>query len=190
MVNVSYVTSNMDKFSNAQKLFASFGIDLGQEIIKLHEIQAAKGEEIALNKIRDAYAECPKPLFVNDASWEIPALNGFPGPYMKFIANWFTVDDFLALLAHKKDRTIILRDVIAYKDAHNEKVFVNEVRGTLLTSPQGETNGPFITKLISFVDGKSLAEVRSEGFTDRELPLWHEFVGWLKDTGKGLPHGV
>ena len=103
------------------------------------------------------------------------------GPYMKYIVKWLSEDDILKLMNSKQDRTIILRDVIAYKDGAHEEVFTKDVYGTLLESPQGETDGPFITRLISFSDdGKSLASVRSEGYTERELPLWEDFIGWLR----------
>ena len=67
-------------------------------------------------KVKLAYEKVDLPVVVNDSSWEIPALGGFPGCYMKDVANWFTAEDFLALMKDKNDRRIILHDVVAYFD--------------------------------------------------------------------------
>ena len=34
-------------------------------------------------------------IVVADTSWSIPSLNGFPGGYMKDVAEWFTPEDFI-----------------------------------------------------------------------------------------------
>lgn len=181
MNQLYYATGNESKFSNASKLFKDNGVDLHQLVVKLDEIQSDSSEDIALKKVRQAYIAKQSPLFVNDASWHIPALGGFPGPFMKYITQWFKTEDILNLMKDKSDRTIVLKDVIAYKDSTQEKIFVREAQGTLLEAPEGEPNGPFVTQLISFsYDGRSLASVRSVGYTERELPLWEEFIDWLK----------
>ncbi len=180
MKKVVYVTGNEDKFRNASVFMHVQDIDLEQAVLHLDEIQAERSIEIAEKKARQAFGLLRKPLFVNDASWHIPALGGFPGPFMKYIVKWLSEEDILNLMRDKADRTIVLHDTIIYKDQDNEKLFVREVRGRLLESPKGEDNGPFITKLISFSDdGHSLASVRSSGFTEREKPLWQEFADWL-----------
>ena len=182
MKKISYVSGNKDKFSNASSFMQPLGIELQQEILRLDEIQAESSDSIAQKKVSQAFDLLQKPLFVNDASWHIPALGGFPGPYMKYMVKWLTEEDILNLMRDKADRTIVLSDTIAYKDQDVEKVFVREVKGTLLTVPEGEPNGPFITRLISFSDdGRSLASVRSSGFTERETPLWQEFADWINE---------
>jgi inosine/xanthosine triphosphate pyrophosphatase family protein len=157
------------------------GIKLNQEVLGLDEIQAESSEKIASKKAAAAFKIVGKPLFVNDASWHIPALGGFPGPFMKYIVKWLTEDDILNLMRDKADRTIILNDVIVYTDGKIEKLFMHEVKGAILSTPQGPDNGPFVTRLVSLTnDGKSLASVRPSGFTEREFPLWNEFSVWLK----------
>jgi XTP/dITP diphosphohydrolase len=179
MKTVTYITGNPKKYANAVSFFKSYPIELLQQKIDLDEIQSNRAEEIAIKKARDAFLSVGEPLFINDASWHIPALNGFPGPYMRYMLDWFTIDDFLRLMEVKEDRTIILRDTIVYKDESTEKVFTNDVRGRLLTSATAG-DGPYITKLITFnEDETSLAESPSVGFTEPEMKLWEEFAEWL-----------
>lgn len=180
MKSVYYITGNANKFNNAVAFMNGRDLELIQQKLSLDEIQSSSAEDIAVKKAHDAYAQIQKPLFINDASWHIPALGGFPGPYMRYVLDWFKIEDILALMKDKEDRTIFLRDTIVYKDGEVEKVFTKDVYGKLLLEPT-EGDGPFITKLISFMeDGKSLAETSTPGFTERETPLWTEFADYVE----------
>lgn len=181
MKTVRYITGNQKKLDNANAFFADYGITAESQKVEVAEIQSEDAVQIAVQKARDAYEKIGEPLFVNDASWHIAALNGFPGPYMRYVMDWFTADDILKLLEGKADRSIILRDTIVYKDATTEKVFTNDVHGVILEAPT-EGNGPFITKLVSFEEsGQSIAEANIVGYSDKEKPLWQEFAQWLTD---------
>jgi XTP/dITP diphosphohydrolase len=184
MITVTYITGNASKFHNADAFFKGHKLNIAQAKLKLNEIQANTGEDVALHKARDAFKLIHQPIFVNDASWNIPALNGFPGPYMKYIVSWFSASDILQLMHDKADRTIILRDIIVYTDGTNEKIFTNEVRGIILEKPDHTTyDRAFIDKLVSLSDdGRSIASHNTAHgtFTQNELPLWDEFVTWLK----------
>ncbi|HOR23542.1 MAG TPA: non-canonical purine NTP pyrophosphatase [Candidatus Saccharibacteria bacterium] len=180
MKKIFYITGNEHKFRNASTFLQKSGIKAEQKKLKLTEIQAEDAVSVALKKARDAYEIVNEPLFINDASWHIPALNGFPGPYMHNIVNWFDSDDLLNLMAPKKDRTIILKDTIIYKDRNHEKVFTNNIVGCILKHPT-EGDGPFVRKIVSLEKGgKSLAETNTIGFSDRERVLWDEFALWVK----------
>lgn len=182
MKHITYITGNQEKVQNATAFLADYGIIPDVQKISLAEIQAEDGIEVAVQKARDAFDIIQKPLFINDASWLIPALNGFPGPYMRYIVEWFGANDLLALMDGKENRTIILRDTIVYKDENIEKVFTNDVQGVILEAPT-EGKGPFIVKLVSFEnDGRSLAEMKTVGYSDREKPLWRDFANWVNDS--------
>ena len=183
MKKVHYVTGNPSKIANAQAFLAQYDIEVEQLTATVNEIQAEHGVDVAIQKARDAYAQTGVALFINDAEWIIPALGGFPGPYMKYVAQWLTLDDFIRLTAPLHDRTIILRDTIVYVDEQGEKVFTNDVKGSILTEPKGEPRGPFVTQLVSLrADGMSLAQDTSIGFSQDEATLWHEFGQWLSRT--------
>ena len=183
MMTLYYVTGNQNKFDNASSFMSKSGIRIVQKKLKLDEVQAIEGKEIALKKVREAFKELNEPVFINDASWRIPSLNGFPGPFMNYVTKWLTNDDILNMMTPKTDRNIILIDVIAYKDANIEKIFVEETHGKILLKPEGITNGPEITKIISLSDdNKSLAITRADGFTPQEQKAWTEFANWINEN--------
>ena len=49
----------------------------------MDEIQHHDPLKITEAKVKSAYEKAGQPVVVNDSSWEIPVLGGFPGGYMK-----------------------------------------------------------------------------------------------------------
>ncbi len=181
-MKLTYVTRNKHKFENAQKFFVPHGVELVQASLSIQEIQAHDGLEVAKHKAQSAWEMLHEPLFVNDASWSIPALNGFPGPYMKYVNEWFESNDFLQLMEGKEDRTVILKDVIVYIDETGPVVFTNEHRGTILTGPaQGNCRHPSDAVISLSKSGASISEEISRGvsFIEDENKIWEDFVSWL-----------
>lgn len=175
-----YITSNSDKVRVAKKYLEPLGIQIKGKHLDLIEIQSESIEEIATHKAKQAFNKLQHPLFVMDAGWYIPSLNGFPGPYMKYINHWFTPEDFLSLMKNKQDRTIIYKEVFYYIDEHRQKQFVGEKKGKVLKQSQGE--GILSWKMISLrSDEKSIAKAWEEHAppVDR-YPLWEEFAQWYK----------
>ena len=120
---IQFATSNKEKMLIAQTVCAKFDIKVEQVSIDIDEIQSEDPIIIVQDKARRAYEGLSKPVVVSDDSWDIPALNGFPGPYMKSINEWFKPDDFLRLMSGIKNRTIIIHQFLAYYDGNTMKVF-------------------------------------------------------------------
>lgn len=180
---ILYVTSNDRKFNSAKTLMSSLGIEITQAKVDIPEIQSDSLEEIAIDKAERAFKILKHPLFINDAGWIIPALNGFPGPYMKFINQWFTPDDFINLMQGQKNRQVILRDTIVYVDKEGTKIFSYDNKGVMLRKIRGK-EGPPSNKVISLSDsGLSISEENEKGifFLESERKIWEEFSTWLNN---------
>ena len=177
-----YATGNSEKFADAKRFFEKRGIVIKQLNVEVDEIQNDNLEKIALNKALAVYEQVKKPLFVNDAGWLIPALNGFPGPYMKDINQWFRPQDFILLLSDKKDRRVILRDTIVYIDEFGSQVFTNDCLGLILSEPYGAEGRPSDNVISLTKSKKSIAEEVKNGnfLLDDEEKAWSDFVKWLK----------
>jgi non-canonical purine NTP pyrophosphatase (RdgB/HAM1 family) len=179
-----FATSNSHKVTIAKGVCDEAGVEFEHKPIDLVEIQSDNAEEIALHKVRQAYEKFNEPVAVTDDSWIWPGLNGFPGPYMKYMNQWLTPKDFINLTKDLKDRRAIMRQVIAYKDKDNEKVFVADIEGTLLKEIRGESKIAHFP-IISFDGGEhSVAEdeetrVKAIAKIDN---AWHQLCDWLKQT--------
>ncbi|HJP96647.1 MAG TPA: non-canonical purine NTP pyrophosphatase [Candidatus Saccharimonadales bacterium] len=184
MNTYSVITTNEDKFRTAQKVCAEFGVKLEQVAgYDIDEIQGEDAKKIVARKAADAYALVQKPVIVTDDSWIIPALGGFPGAYMKSMNEWFTIDDWLRLLAGITDRRVVLSQLVAYQDEHEQVIFAVDVEGILLEQPQGDSKKTPPMALASFDGGKTtVAENMAAGSSSTaHLPTaWHELGKWLQ----------
>lgn len=182
MNNLLFVTGNDVKFRLAQDICSEFGIVMNQTALDIPEMQSEDGEPVARDKALRAYELLKQPLIVTDDTWVIPALNGFPGPYMKSMNTWFTAEDWLRLTKGLEDRTIILRQIAVYQDADQQKVFTCDIVGTMLSEIRGASKHPHNT-IISFDNGEhSDAELHALGKSGAHnfQTVWHEVAAWLK----------
>jgi XTP/dITP diphosphohydrolase len=132
-----FITTNSDKFNKTKINLHQYGIQLVQEHLEMQEIQTSNGEEIARQKAIQAYEHFRQPVLVNDDTWEIRALKGFPSTAMKLCNEFLTADDWLRLMQGKMDRHVRLVSHYAYNDGqsirtlHNvdERIFLSQSRG-------------------------------------------------------------
>src|SRR5680860_226433 len=106
MKHIVLVTSNIRKLSEAKAALKDFDIEVQNKQFDIDEFQACDPVIIAKHKAKEAFRLAREPIVITDTSWGIPALNGFPGGYMKDVASWLTPTDFLNLLKNKEDRSI------------------------------------------------------------------------------------
>jgi len=113
-ISLAYVTGNGFKFAVAERALMGSGIVLVQERLSAPEIQSSQVEEVAAHAAEWASLRLGQPAVVTDAGFYIEALNGFPGPFVKFVNEWLTAQDLLNLMRGKENRQAIVRDSLAY----------------------------------------------------------------------------
>ena len=97
MKTIVFVTGNPYKFEVAQKSFENSDINIVQQEIETPEIQSTDVKEIASYSAKWAAEKLGKPVVLTDAGYYIKTLNGFPGPFIKYINKWLTAEDVLKL---------------------------------------------------------------------------------------------
>jgi len=181
MKKINYITGNKNKFGSVKVFLEKHGIETNQKDLPIYEVQSDDAIEIAKIKARQAWEITKEPCFVNDAFWIISSLKGFPGPYMKYMNEWFEPEDFLLLMDNKTDRTIILRDTIVYTDEEGQKVFTNDHHGEILEKKyEGSYKYPIDAVVSLSKNKKSIAEENDSNnfFTEG---VWVDFTEWLKN---------
>jgi XTP/dITP diphosphohydrolase len=186
MTSLIFATGNINKFLVAKLVCNENGVDLLQKNLNIDEIQSENPEKIIIDKLNKAYKLCNSSVLVSDDYWDIPGLNGFPGPYMKSINKWFTPEDFLRLTLPLKDRRVFLIQRIAYRDSTNQKVFDVKTEGEIQKGIRGHKSTAN-QKIMSMSgdNGLTISEVYDK-FTDEErmkrdtAKIWREFLNWHK----------
>ena len=183
---IKFVTGNPRKLEEAKSVLKDYGIVVEPLQIDIDEIQHHDPLKITEAKVKSAYEKAGRPVVVNDSSWEIPVLGGFPGGYMKNVANWFTAEDFLALMKDKNDRRIILHDVVAYCDGDKLKVFRFDRDGVFVSEPHGE--GMSMNQVVSMEGsgGLTIAEEFAHRCNNKKIDPtnfrhWQKFGSWFAD---------
>ncbi|MGF7228959.1 MAG: non-canonical purine NTP pyrophosphatase [Candidatus Saccharibacteria bacterium] len=181
-MNVIFVTGNERKIRHMREACALFDITVDQRVFDIDEIQSDDPLEISKHKAEQAFKMTGgRPTVSNDAFWNIPALNGFPGGYMKDVMQWFTTDDWLRLMANKTDRRICCTETLIYKDATQTKLITKEYWFEVATSARGE--GPSLEQIV-LIDGKTIAESHQYGrhALDVKKYIWYDFAEWFAGT--------
>ncbi len=133
-MKINYVTTNEMKFEIAQAFFKKLSdeYELVQCKIDTPEIQDVSSIEVARHSALWAAKETSEICIKMDAGFYINALNGFPGPFIKYVNDWLRQEDFLKLMEDHDDRTAYFQDAtaIGYPDGRS-KVFNFKVHGTL-----------------------------------------------------------
>lgn len=181
-MSLIYVTGNQRKIAEAKTILTDgFGIDFTPQTLAIDEIQHTKPEEVTKAKARSAYQQLKQPLIVNDSSFDIPALGGFPGAYVKDVSLWFSTQDWLNLMRDKTDKTVYIHDTIVYIDEHGEQVFSHTIPCHFVDTPRGESRMS-ITQVVALDDDegeKTIAEV-DEIVAKRQSAYEHlrQFARW------------
>jgi XTP/dITP diphosphohydrolase len=143
-----YVTGNKTKFEVAAKVFANTEITLLQEKLDTPEIQSKSVQEVATYSAKWASKKLNKPVIVTDAGFYIQALNGFPGPFIKYVNEWFSAKDYINLMRDTNNRTVTIQDCLVYCHPNEEPiVFTGLYNGKLANEPS-EKSGTSIEKVF------------------------------------------
>ena len=183
-VKLFYITTNEIKFGAASEQLVPHNIELQQEGFDFSELQSENPEEIVRDKARQAFEYFQTPVLVSDDCWQIPALRGFPGPYMKQLNSWFAPEDWLRLMTGMKDRRIFLLSSLAYQDAETCQVFSHTRTYYFLEQPDlAPTKAPHLQVISKKPDGISVAkELELQGYSQHDPKgFWSGLADWLKN---------
>lgn len=181
-----FVTGNIEKFNYGFMVMEEYNVKLVQASVDIDEIQGENLDLIAQDKAAKAYAQLQQPLVVSDDAWSFEGLNGFPGPYMHSVNEWFSPQDFLNLTQALKNRRVILSQRVVYTDSATTKMFKVNTKGKLLKHAKGVSSHPSHCVItLEGSGGKSIAEVVSDKTATKSSAsrqVWHKCASWLTQT--------
>jgi len=187
MKEILFATGNSRKINEANNTLSVYDFAVKPIKIEIDEIQHQDPVEITKAKARAAYEITHEPVVVSDTSWEIPALGGFPGGYMKDISEWFEAKDWLSLMARHNDKTIYCHEHVAYFDGEQLQHFVSSYKGIFIDNPRGRVDdGESIEQVVILYGDLTLAEYLAKGeiaSAAEVLEHWRQFGEWYSISG-------
>jgi len=183
-MKLTLVTGNKKKFQSAKLYFDKLNVKFDHQSLDIIEPQDSNISNIATHKAKQAYKQIESPILISDTGWKIPALNGFPGPFMHYITEWLDNETFQNMLKDKKDRTIIMENVLVFKDINILKHFKIVRKGLIIEAPKGIAN--WNDQIITFrKDKKTIAQCLNNNLdifdSNKTESIWQTFAKWYKN---------
>ena len=177
--DVLFVSSNEEKYNEAKKILAEFGIELVFFQTELVEIQHDSLSEIALKKGIDAYTKCKKPVIVEDDGLFIDSLSGFPGPFSSYVFKTIGNNGILKMIGNNRDAQF--RAIIAFCDSKKEPIlFESKVVGKISENVQG-TGWGFDPIFIPEKQNKTYAQLAEKNKLSHRYESLKKFANWFRN---------
>ena len=158
---IVFVTGNAGKFAEIREILESVGIEAIQNKGDYPEIQADDLEPIAAASAKAAADDLGIPVLVDDSGIFIKALNGFPGPYSRFVEDHLGNPRILKLMENETNRDAYFKTVIAFCEPRKEPItFSGIVDGKIAFEERGD--GGFGFDPIFDYNGKTFGELGIE----------------------------
>ena len=170
-----FVSSNKHKYQEAKKILDSFGIYLGFFKYELKEIQSNSLQDIALQKAKDAFCKCKKPVIIEDDGLFVDSLDGFPGPYSSYVFNTIGNKGILTLV--KNNRKAKFVSIITYCDKNILQSFDAKLDGRISKLQKGKGWGYdpiFIPKNLK----QTFAELSTKNELSHRFKALKKFSNW------------
>jgi non-canonical purine NTP pyrophosphatase (RdgB/HAM1 family) len=129
------VTANPSKLAEARRIC---GLGLEAVELELPEIQSLDLYEVLRAKGREAYQRLGRPVVVEETGLELAALNGFPGPLVKWMLEVVGAEGIAHAASVLGDTRAIARCALLYLDDEHEVDAEGTTEGELVTPPRGD----------------------------------------------------
>lgn len=136
MRRVVFITGNQDKVAYMNSIL---GIQLDHRKLPLVEIQSANPRLVAEQKAREAYGILGEPVLVEDSYLSFNALNGLPGPFVKFFyESTGGLEMMCRMLDGFNDRSAYTGAVYCYFDGKELHAFDGRLDGSISRTARGK----------------------------------------------------
>lgn len=134
------VTGNRGKLAEARRLIAAGFPDVEVEGVEidLPEIQSGEIAEVLRAKADEAWRRLGRPLVVEETGLYLSAMNGFPGPLVKWMLEAVGPAGIARAAQVLGDDRVEARCLLLFKDGVREVVAEGSTRGRLVLPGRGE----------------------------------------------------
>lgn len=155
---IVFVTSNKNK---AREIVEILGPNVKIRKLDIPEIQSLNIDEVITAKAKAAYQIVKKPVIVEDVSFEIEALGGLPGTFIKFFMQRLGTEGTVKLIGNAKSDTTVTATMAVY-DGSRLKIVKGVDHGTLSKKDRGSSGFAFDHIFIPNGYKKTYAEMPQE----------------------------
>lgn len=164
MTQPIFISGNANKVKYLSRVL---GVKLDHIKIDLDEIQSTDLRKIVEDKAHRAYDIIRKPVMVDDNGLFINALEGLPGPFIKYFIESAGVDKICRMLDGFDDRTAYSMAGIGVFDGSQFTYFEGKVDGMIAGHPRGDNGYGWDKIFISnMYSGRTNAELSNDEYDE------------------------
>ncbi len=152
---ITFITGNPGKLAELTALLDD-KVELTHKAVDLDEIQNFDPHAIVRHKLREAYSIVQGPVMVEDVSAGLRSMNGFPGPFVKYLFE--RMGDHALYEIGAENDTVIITCTMGYYDGEKE-IIVDGMQTGTVTAPRGEGGFGFDATIVPDGYDKTLAEL-------------------------------
>lgn len=156
---LTLVTSNPNKKIEVEEILN--GVEIQTKALEIPEIQSMDLKEIVLAKVKSAYEMVGSPVLIEDVSFELEVLKGFPGPLGKWWCKVAGYDLAVELAQSHSQYGAVAKCGAAYYDGEH-LVYAEGVSKGKLVPKTGESNFGFDPYFIPEGHERTYAEMGLE----------------------------
>jgi XTP/dITP diphosphohydrolase len=171
------VTGNRGKIAEAH---LALGMEIEAVEVDLPEIQALDLLEVLQQKAEVAWEIVRRPLVVEEAGLELLALNGFPGPLVKWMLEAVGAEGIAKTAQALGDPRAVARCALLYRDSERSVVAEGNTHGTLILPPRGEHGFGWDNVFLPNGESRTFAELEGQ----EKNAVSHRGKAWRNLTEK------
>lgn len=177
---ITLVTGNKNKIAKARQFLGDLVDFVDMDMDEIQENDALK---VSQHKVKQAYSILQKPVITWDASVYISALNGFPGPLIKWFWTRVGLQKICDLAYLLGDTKISLELIITYFDGKGIRYFTKTQEGLISKEPRGDKGWDWDTIFIPTGSDKTFGEMEDKDMLDYPIVsgLLEELKDYLKE---------
>ncbi len=156
---ITFVTGNPNKLKEIQAILAE--VELVARAVEIEEIQSMNLREIVQAKAGAAFLSVDGPVIVEDVSFELAALGGMPGPFVKWWEKAAGYETALLVCKQTGNFSAIAKCGAAFFDGKRFEYVEGCVNGRLTDKSDGDGFG-FDFYFVPDGYDKTFAELGSE----------------------------
>lgn len=154
---ITFITGNKNKLKEAQEILG----DVQGHEVDLPEIQEIDPHKIIGAKMSEAKSQGLSSFIIEDTSLYFDALNGLPGPLIKWFLDSIGNQGIYELVQNKSDKAQA-KTIIGYMDELGKISYYEGIVEGKIVEPKGDTSFGWDPIFLPNGHGKTFAEMSSE----------------------------
>lgn len=166
-----FVTGNPNKLQEAERIL---GFRPAWRELDLPEIQDLDLRQVLVAKAAEAWRRCERPVVVDETSLELDAMNGFPGPLIKWLLAAMGAAGIARLIHRLGDDGATVRCALLFQEGDRQLFAEATVRGRILSTPRGTAGFGFDPVFVPQGESVTYAELSPQ----RKDQIGHRGLAW------------